>query len=223
MKKLNHGLVNREVDGDVGLIDVYSEFTNSDFDNEFDELENEDYRIRASQKVINNNKEESMKGTRLASYIDQLSSGYDATVQDDYEAGKGATGQMGKGHEEEVAKGDNWKGDKRDAIGRAASAQTLRRIAADLNKQADDMECEEDMDDLEESEIDENVESDDDMDIEAAAAEVKKEAAHPLEHSDKSDDPEADESSRTGDEWIDIGPGEFNDKRDEVNRAGKNE
>ena len=154
MKKQNHSLVNREVDGDVGLIDIYSEFNDSNFDNDFNELENVDYKIRASQddKIrvsqavnLNNHKEECMKGSRQASYIDQLSSGYDATVQNDYEAGKGATGQIGKGHTEAVASSNNWVKDKRDAIGRAASAQTLKRIAAELNKQADEMtQCAED-------------------------------------------------------------------------------
>jgi len=234
MKKDNHSLTNREMDAD-GMVDKYEEFTNSDFSNEFEPLEKPDYEIRASQN--NNCKEECMKDTRKASYIGELSSGYDATVQDDYDAGKGDKGQIGKGHEEEVAAKNNWDADKRDAVGRAASAKLLRKMAIKLNKVADIMEDEEedfdDVDDVDDEVAElENVEGDvDDEELEDVVASVvseskktavKKEAVHPEEHDVKKDDPEADMSSQTGDEeWIDIGPGEFDDKRDEVGRAAE--
>lgn len=242
----NSGLIDKVITDD-GLEDEYDEFTNSSFNNIFVPLET----IAEGKSEINKSQEETMKGTRKASYISQLSSGFDATVQDDYNAGQGATGQEGKGHEEEVAKTNNWKNDKRDAIGKAASAQ-LRRTAARLNKLAEMLDNGQDIDDdididddLEEQELD-NIDDDTDMTdlddiincndndddnddiseeeynelIENVASNcgTKKSAAHPLERKD--DTPKSEMSAQTGDdEWIDIGPGEFNDKRDEVGRA----
>ena len=227
MDKRSHSLTNREIDVD-GLVDKYEEFDNSDFSNEFVPLEKSDYEIRASQN--NTREEESMKDTRKASYVGELTSGYDAKVQDDYEAGKGDKGQAGKGHEEEVAKKNNWESDKRDAVGRAAASQLLRKAAIRLTKMADAMEQSDeeefDDDDADENVKDlENVDVESDEDLEQIAASVlgeEKVAAenHPIEHDTKKDDPAADMSSQTGDdEWVDIGPGEFDDKRDEVGRA----
>jgi len=69
-----------------------------------------------------------MKGKVSSSYLDTLSSGFDA---------KGVDGpQLGKAHEEEVAAKDNWKNDKRDAIGRAAFIQKRKRIARKLRRLA---------------------------------------------------------------------------------------
>jgi len=49
---------------------------------------------------------------------------------------------------------------------------------------------------------------------------TEKEAVHPIEHDTSKDDPKANMSSQTGDDvWVDIGPGVFDDKRDEVGRA----
>ena len=49
-----------------------------------------------------------------------------------------------------------------------------------------------------------------------------KEAAHPIEHDPSKDDPEAFRPSTMGDdEWISIGPGSFNDARDQVGKATK--
>lgn len=230
MDKLMHGLLDRVID-ENGVQDKYGEHAKLDFDNDFVPLEKTDYEIRASQSGTNKNKEDEMKGTRKeASYIDQLSSGFDATVQDDYEAGKSDKGQIGKGKTEEVAKKNNWGSDKRDAIGRAASAK-LRRTAATLIKMADAMDADEVIeDDIVEDEIegedipveaavadDDSVEiSDDDIEVEAA---MKREAAHPMEHKKTVDDPNAEMPSDTGDEWIDIGPGEFDDVRDDVGKA----
>ena len=45
-------------------------------------------------------------------------------------------------------------------------------------------------------------------------------AKHPIVHSPEGDDPQANASSQTGDdEWVDIGPGNFDDKRDPVGKA----
>ena len=47
-----------------------------------------------------------------------------------------------------------------------------------------------------------------------------KNADHPLSHDSKKDNPEADRPYQYGDdEWVDIGPGSFNDSRDEIGRA----
>lgn len=237
MDKLTHGLINRVID-ENGVTDKYGEHDKLDFDNDFVPLEQIDYEIHASQSGINKNKEDEMKGTRKeASYIDQLSSGFDATVQNDYDAGKGDKGQIGKGKTEEVAKKNNWGSDKRDAVGRAASA-SLRRTAAKLIKMADAMDAGEEVEDdvedidveaatacnasddadIDADDVDADVEisDEDEMEIEAA---TKKEAAHPMEHKKTVDDPDAEMPSDTGDEWIDIGPGEFDDKRDDVGKA----
>lgn len=225
---ISHTLTDCTLDED-GLVDSYKEFHKIDFSNEFEELEKPDYEIRASvEDEQNKNEEENgMKGTRKqSSYIGQLSSGYDATAQNDYNAGD-VNGQAGKKETEEVTTVDNWKNDKRDAIGRAASVQILRRTAARLNKLADYYEN--DLEDLDDDDIDEDefealgqepdgdeCECDDDLQIEAS----NKSAAHPLEHDPKKDDPAAFMSSQTGDdEWISIGPGSFDDKRDDAGRA----
>lgn len=213
MKEHAHTLTNTEID-DSGVVDEYKEFNLSDFSNSFQKLEKPDREIKATNELTVN-KEDDMKGSRTASYVSELTSGYDATVQDDYEAGQGQTGQDGKGHEEAVAPSNNWTGDKRDAIGRAAAAK-LRRTAASLNKLADMYEQGEVVDDVDVL----DVEASDDEEFEELEAGCEKKAAHPLEHDEKKDDPSANMSSQTGDEdWIDIGPGEFADKRDEVGKA----
>jgi hypothetical protein len=69
-----------------------------------------------------------MEGKVSSSYLDTLGSGFDA---------KGVDGpQLGKAHEEEVAPKDNWRSDKRDAIGRAAFIQKRKRIARKLRRLA---------------------------------------------------------------------------------------
>jgi len=250
MRKRSHWLTDRPIN-DIntdGMDDEYSEFSSSDFDNIFEELEKPDYEIRAKEHNINKqSKEVVMKNTRQASYVGELSSGYDATVQDDYEAGHGDKGQIGKGHTEEVAKKNNWEDDKRDAIGRAASVKLLRRTAAKLTKLADELEdvpADEDLADEEEKfeaedeaaekasaededEAEDKADEDEDdfedliEDVKEAATDgTKKEAAHPLERDDKP--PTSEMSAQTGDEeWIDIGPGEFDDKRDEIGKAAE--
>jgi hypothetical protein len=222
MKNQGHTLTNRDID-ENGLINKYFEFNNSDFDNEFQPLEKQDIEIRACQTKLSL-KEDDMKNSRSASYISELSSGYDATVQDDYEAGNGQAGQMGKGHEEEVAPKNNWKDDNRDVVGKAASiskvlkrtAVSLEKMATMLDKIADEDEEFEEFDDIDDTS---DVDIDDD-EIEKVSSNVVKEAVHPAEHDSKKDDPGANMSAQTGDEeWIDIGAGTFDDKRDEVGRA----
>jgi hypothetical protein len=222
MKNQGHTLTNREID-DNGLTNKYFEFNNSDFDNEFQPLEKQDIEIRACQ-TKQSLKEDDMKNSRIASYIGELSSGYDAKVQNDYEAGNGQAGQMGKGHEEEVAQRNNWKDDNRDVVGKAASiskvlkrtAASLEKMATMLDKIADEDEGFEELDDTDDMS---DVDIDDD-EIEKVSNSIIKEAIHPAEHDSKKDDPEANMSPQTGDEeWIDIGAGTFDDKRDETGRA----
>lgn len=48
------------------------------------------------------------------------------------------------------------------------------------------------------------------------------EASHPIDHDSNKDDPEAFMDAQTGDdEWIDIGPGSFDDKRNEIGKASR--
>ena len=251
MKKQTHSLTDRDINdiNENGLKYEYAEFNDSKFDNEFIELENQDYKIHASQKDINKtHKEDNMKNTRKkGSYVSQLTSGYDAKVQNDYDSNSSKSGQIGKDHEEEVAPKNNWTDDKRDAIGRAASVTMLRRTAARISKMADAIESNADDeeldlleeenfedevldDELEDDELEDDVEGEEDFEemIEEVAsslntkeASTKKEATHPNERPD--DSPKSEMPSDTGDEWIDIGPGEFDDKRDDIGRAGSNE
>lgn len=224
MKNQGHTLTNRDMD-ENGLKNKYFEFNNSDFDNEFMPLENSDIEIRACNNNKQSLKEDSMKNSRQASYIGELSSGYDATVQNDYDAGKGDVGQIGKGHEEEVAPKNNWKDDKRDVVGKAASiSKILKRTAANLEKMAAKLEKianeDEDFEELDIDDENDDIDEIDDEEIEKVSSNIVKEAVHPLEHDPKKDDPEANMPAQTGDEeWIDIGPGNFDDKRDDAGRA----
>jgi len=256
----SHSLIDRTLDED-GVVDKYKEFHKIDFGNSFGKLEKPDYEIRATESK----KEDDMRGTRekrVASYVSKLTSGYDATVQDDYQAGD-VNGQAGKAQTEAVAPANNWENDKRDAVGRAAST-LLRRVATRINKLADIYEKNgEDLETLEKEADDEFEElhieaaatgpgghvpdgtgphgrgmgpgngkgdgsglkaneEEDEEDKEACKKEAttEKEAVHPIEHDTSKDDPKADMPAQTGDdEWVDIGPGSFNDKRDEAGRA----
>jgi len=232
----SHSLHDIELD-ENGVVDKYKEFHEIDFSNSFVKLEKPDYEIRANE----DKKEDHMKGTRekrVASYVSKLTSGYDAKVQNDYEAGN-TNGQAGKAETEEVTKSPNWNKDKRDAVGRAASTM-LKRVASRLTKLADIYESGEEIDDLENSADEEfeqleveaacgskhgNDDNDtDDVDEECVEGKIAtdKEAVHPIDHNEKNDNPKANMSSQTGDdEWVDIGKGTFNDKRDEVGRANE--
>lgn len=48
-----------------------------------------------------------------------------------------------------------------------------------------------------------------------------KEAKHPIDHDPNIDDPDAFAPTTMGDEWIDVGPGSFNDARDAIGKATK--
>jgi len=181
------------------------------------------------------------------SYLDSLSSGYDAEGYDQE--------QIGLDHEQEVASEDNWGSDKRDAIGRAAHITDKKlRLAKKLLRISRELEALGKMEEQYKSEIEEmeddptsmemgtddfdekNDESDlDDMDFEDDASDEswldpkseekeasKKEAVHPIEHDPSKDDPEAFRDSDMGDaEWISIGPGTFDDERDQIGKATK--
>ncbi len=138
-----------------------------------------------------------------ASYLDSIGSGYESKT---VEEGKP---QTGKAHEEEVAKSNNWTGDKRDQIGRAAAkklARKLRRIAAEVEAFSDEYMDDEYAGDIED--VQEDMEK-----------EVKeKSASHPLVN--PSDKPEGEMDVRTGDEWIDVTIEDWkNDKRDPAGKA----
>jgi len=153
-----------------------------------------------------------------ASYLDTIGSGYESkTVVE----GKP---QIGKAHEEEVAKSNNWAGDKRDEIGRAASkklARKLRRIAAELETFSEEyMEDEyaKDIDEVEED-MKDVVEDEAAMEVTGSCwAEIEKKlASHPLVS--PNDKPEGEMDVRTGDEWIDVNIEDWkNDKRNEIGK-----
>ena len=183
-----------------------------------------------------------MEKKKAYSYLDTLSSGFDAQNVDKE--------QVGLNHEQEVAIENNWGGDNRDAIGRAAYlankkkrlAKKLYRISMELeaigkmeeqynsnieemeedpmsmemgensdykkepNKDSDDIKLNDEENINEEKWLDQNVDS--------------KEASHPIDHDPNKDDPEAFGPSDMGDaEWISIGPGSFDDKRDQIGKA----
>lgn len=88
-----------------------------------------------------------------SSYIGELSSGFDA---------KGYDGPLlGKKETEEVTQGRPWAGDKRDAIGRAATLMKRKRLARKLRRIAREIEAMESaemdgsyQDDIEETQAD---------------------------------------------------------------------
>ena len=172
-----------------------------------------------------------MLDKKKASYLDTIGSGYESTTVTDYDPAT-QEAQIGKEHEEEVASANNWEGDKRDAIGRAASrkrrlAMKLRRIAREVEAMEMDEEYQENIEDAV-VKAEEVVEGDDPstaMDKELSTSASKRDefivmkASHPMEHDPVVDDPGANMPSNTGDEWISIGPGTFDDKRDSIGRA----
>lgn len=167
---------------------------------------------------------------KQGSPVGELSSGYESNTVKEYDP-KTTEGQIGKEHEEEVAKSNNWTGDKRDEVGRAASKKA--RIARKLRRIAREIEAMEAMNEDYSESIEDAVDQVEDeatgKSVEEAQTEEKSssmdeaiivEATHPIEHDSAKDDPGANMSSQTGDdEWISIGPGSFSDKRDEVGKA----
>ena len=170
-----------------------------------------------------------MKDKKASSYLDTIGSGFESSSVAEYDPAT-SEAQLGKEHEEEVATANNWDGDKRDAIGRAASrkrrlATKLRRIAREIEAMEIDEEYQENLENAVDK-AQEVVEGDDAataMDKEVSASKrdemIVMKASHPMEHNPANDDPEADMPSDTGDEWIDVGPGTFDDKRDLIGRA----
>jgi hypothetical protein len=166
---------------------------------------------------------------KKASYLDEIGAVREAVGYDQP--------QVGKPHEEEVASSNNWEGDQRDAVGRAASiANRKKRLAKKLMRISRELEAlgkmeeaykagvEEMADDEDDFDDDDNGGDDDAMAVEMGTEEwldpTGKEAAHPIEHDPNKDDPAAFSPSTMGDdEWISIGPGSFDDKRDQVGRA----
>jgi hypothetical protein len=171
-----------------------------------------------------------MSDKKATSYLDEIGANREAIGYDGE--------QVGLAHEQEVAPANNWGEDKRDAVGRAATienkkkrlAKKLYRISRELEalgkmEEAYKAGVEEMSDDEFDDDDTENV-GGDPMSVEMGTDEwldpSGKEAAHPIEHDPSKDDPEAFRSSQMGDEeWISIGPGSFDDKRDPVGRASK--
>jgi hypothetical protein len=179
-----------------------------------------------------------MEKKKAYSYLDSLSSGYDAEGYDNE--------QEGKKHEETITEEKNWGNDKRNEIGKAAYiankkkrlANKLKRISRELEAlgkmeeqyKSDVEEMEEDPMAMEigegtEDKEDEINDDDDDASNEEwldSDVDVTKEASHPIQHDPNKDDPAAFAPSDMGDsEWISIGPGKFDDKRDQVGKATK--
>jgi len=176
-----------------------------------------------------------------SSYLDTIGSGFESKT---VEEGKP---QIGKAHEEEVAKSNNWTGDKRDEIGRAAAmklARKLRRIAAEVeafseeymdDEYAEDIkETAEDMkDEVEEKQTGPGGHVPDGSGPHGRGmgpgkglgdgsgmpkSEASKNASHPTVN--PNDKPDGEMDVRTGDEWIDVTMEDWkNDKRDPVGKA----
>jgi hypothetical protein len=179
---------------------------------------------------------------KKASYLDEIGANREAIGYDNE--------QVGLAYEQEVAQENNWGNDERDAVGRAASisnrkkrlAKKLMRISRELealgkmeeaykNGVEEMLDEDEDEDDNCDNGDEDNGEGEDEGDEDIMAVEMgtdewldsnAKEAAHPIQHDPESDDPEAFRPSSMGDdEWISIGPGSFDDKRDSIGRASK--
>lgn len=169
------------------------------------------------------------KKKNAGSYIDTLSSGHESDTVKEYNPSS-SEGQMGKAHEEEVASKNNWDGDKRDPVGRAAKrsvARKLRRIAREIEAMDAEMDQEyaEDIEDAAEQAEDQAKGTDaegkkanqpedvSDKSVEELMEEIEseekqedefetleKKAEHPINHNPAKDNPEANMSSQTGDE-----------------------
>jgi hypothetical protein len=171
-----------------------------------------------------------MSDKKSTSFLDSIGSGYESETVINYDPAT-SEAQVGKEHEEEVAATNNWEGDTRDAVGRAASkkrrlAMKLRRIARELEAMEMDKDYKENIEDaVERAEDDvtgEAVEEGMEQELKSSSAKdefIILQASHPLEHNPAGDDPQADMPSKTGDEWISIGPGNFDDNRDLIGRA----
>lgn len=176
-----------------------------------------------------------MKDKKVSSYLDEIGANREAEGYD--------LEQVGLAYEQAVTEEKNWGNDQRDAVGRAAISNRKKRLAKKLLRLSRELEAlgkmeeeyKEDIEEVPEVEVDEmdyegDDEEDDDnedpismeMGTEEWLAPEGKEASHPIEHDPDADDPEAFAPSTMGDdEWISIGPGEFDDKRNEIGKAAK--
>jgi len=166
-----------------------------------------------------------MNTKKTASYLDEIGSCREAIGYDGP--------QEGLAHEQEVAPANNWGSDQRDSVGRAATiANRKKRIAKKLMRISRELEALGKMEEEYQENVDEMLDDDtDDTSGDPMAMEMGteqwldpdgKEASHPIEHDPNKDDPAAFAPSSMGDdEWISIGPGSFNDTRDEIGRAAK--
>jgi len=145
------------------------------------------------------------KKKSASSYLDSIGSGYESKT---VEEGKP---QTGKAHEEEVAKSNNWTGDKRDPVGKAAAkklARKLGRIASEVEAFSDEYMEEEYAEDIKDTAEDMKDEVEDE----------EKQASHPTVN--PTDKPAGEMDARTGDEWFDVTIEDWkNDKRDNVGKA----
>lgn len=184
----------------------------------------------------------SEKEKTAASYLDSIGANKEAEGYDQE--------QVGLAHEQEVAPSNNWEGgDKRDAVGRAASLNNKRqRLAKKLMRISREIEALGKMEEAYKTNVEEldgcDATDDDDekpvstseepmkmemgeeewLDATVKDASVDKEARHPLTHPSAEDDPEAFRSSQMGDdEWISIGTRESgawgSDKRNAIGKA----
>lgn len=173
---------------------------------------------------------------KQASYLDEIGACREAIGYDGP--------QVGLDHEQEVAPANNWGHDQRDPAHRAASiANRKKRLAKKLMRISRELEALGKMEEAYQSGVEEM--SDDDYDFTDDGCEEKawedtddpmvvemgtedwldptgKEASHPIEHNPDKDDPDAFKPSQMGDdEWISIGPGSFDDKRDPIGKPAK--
>lgn len=176
-----------------------------------------------------------MKDKKVSSYLDEIGANREAEGYD--------LEQVGLAYEQAVTEEKNWGNDQRDAVGRAAISNRKKRLAKKLLRLSRELEAlgkmeeeyKEDIEEVPEVEVNEMDYEDDDeedddnedpismeMGTEEWLAPEGKEASHPIEHDPDADDPEAFAPSTMGDdEWISIGPGEFDDKRNEIGKAAK--
>ncbi len=166
---------------------------------------------------------------KQASYLDEIGACREAIGYDGP--------QVGLDHEQEVAPANNWGQDKRDPANRAASiANRKKKLAKKLMRISRELEALGKMEEAYQSGVEEMLDEDDGLEEKAwedtddpMAMEMGtedwldpsgKEASHPIEHDPNKDDPAAFAPSTMGDdEWISIGPGSFDDKRNEIGKA----
>jgi hypothetical protein len=169
--------------------------------------------LAAKKKIL------ARKLRRIAAELESLSK-EEECMDGDY---KGSIEHMQSEIEEQEM--DNDEEEKQEA-----DSQDSGDLPEDLTKMTDD-EIEEAMltaDDLEEEtkKIDETdpmaVEMGTDPAFMEVVSSLKVKAEHPILHDHTEDDPSANASSQLGDEeWIDIGPGTFEDPRNAIGKAAK--